>query len=281
MRQQALEGLAAERLAGLHVVVVGAGAIGNEVVKNLALMGVGRIDVCDFDRVELHNLTRSIFLREADVGRSKAAAVAERAAEVDPNVRVRAVEGDAWRTLTLSALAQLRRAGRGGRQPRSADEALAARAPGRRGPRQCRHRRSLRHGGDLSPRRERRPAPATSVTCRRAPIARSPNATRAGGCAARCSPRPRCPPPRSPRASPVPSRCRPCCAWATRPARVASWSTRVPGPRRCRRSPATRPARAAASSCPGRDGWRPADDWQRALAIARAARERASGSPTR
>jgi molybdopterin/thiamine biosynthesis adenylyltransferase len=106
VRQQALEGLAAERLAGLHVVVVGAGAIGNEVVKNLALMGVGRIDVCDFDRVELHNLTRSIFLREADVGRSKAAAVAERAAEVDPNVRIRAVEGDAWHTLTLSALAQ-------------------------------------------------------------------------------------------------------------------------------------------------------------------------------
>ncbi len=106
VRQQALEGLAAERLAGLHVVVVGAGAIGNEVVKNLALMGVGRIDVCDFDNVELHNLTRSIFLREADVGGPRP--------RPWPNALRRSIRtsasapivGDAWRTLTLSALAQ-------------------------------------------------------------------------------------------------------------------------------------------------------------------------------
>lgn len=105
VRQQAVEGLDAARLAALHVVVVGAGAVGNEVVKNLALMGVGRIDVHDFDRVEVHNLTRSIFLREADVGTPKARAVAMRAAEVDPNVAVRAIEGDAWRTLRLATLA--------------------------------------------------------------------------------------------------------------------------------------------------------------------------------
>ena len=35
-------------------------------------MGVGAIDVHDFDRVEIHNLTRSVFLRESDVGASKA-----------------------------------------------------------------------------------------------------------------------------------------------------------------------------------------------------------------
>jgi molybdopterin/thiamine biosynthesis adenylyltransferase len=106
LRQQAVEGLDAERLARMHVVVVGAGAVGNEVVKNLALMGVGRIDVHDFDVVEVHNLTRSIFLREADVGTPKATAVAARAADVDPNVSVRPVEGDAWRTLTLAGLAR-------------------------------------------------------------------------------------------------------------------------------------------------------------------------------
>ncbi|MDH4182555.1 MAG: ThiF family adenylyltransferase [Betaproteobacteria bacterium] len=104
LRQQAIEGLGVERLARMRVVVAGAGAVGNEVVKNLALTGVGRLDVHDFDRVELHNLTRSVFLRESDVGRPKAAAVAARAAEVDPNVRIRAIEGDAWRTLTLAGL---------------------------------------------------------------------------------------------------------------------------------------------------------------------------------
>jgi molybdopterin-synthase adenylyltransferase len=84
--------------------VIGAGAIGNEVVKNLVLLGVGEIDVYDFDQVELHNLTRSIFLREIDVGRSKAQALVERAATVDPNVSLRAIEGDFWQTLRFAHL---------------------------------------------------------------------------------------------------------------------------------------------------------------------------------
>jgi molybdopterin/thiamine biosynthesis adenylyltransferase/DNA-directed RNA polymerase subunit RPC12/RpoP len=99
LRQQGVDGLAVARLSAMRVAVVGAGAVGNEVVKNLALMGVGAIDVHDFDDVEVHNLTRSVFLRESDVGTSKARAVVARAADVDPSVRLRAIEGDAWRTL--------------------------------------------------------------------------------------------------------------------------------------------------------------------------------------
>ena len=104
LRQQGIEGLAVERLQSMHVSVVGAGAVGNEVVKNLVLMGVGAIDVHDFDRVEIHNLTRSVFLRDGDVGERKAQAVVDRASELDPNVRLRAIEGDAWRTLRLADL---------------------------------------------------------------------------------------------------------------------------------------------------------------------------------
>lgn len=105
LRLAAVEGFDRARLAAMRVAVVGAGAVGNEVVKNLALLGIGAIDVHDFDRVELHNLTRSIFLREADVGSGKATALAARAAEVDPNVRITPIEGDAWRTLRLADLA--------------------------------------------------------------------------------------------------------------------------------------------------------------------------------
>jgi molybdopterin/thiamine biosynthesis adenylyltransferase len=106
LRQHGVEGLHVDRLQALHVSVIGAGAVGNEVVKNLVLMGVGAVDVHDFDRVEIHNLTRSVFLRESDVGASKAAALVSRAAEVDPDVRLRAIEGDLWRTLTLGELAR-------------------------------------------------------------------------------------------------------------------------------------------------------------------------------
>lgn len=47
-----------QRLARARVLVVGAGALGNEVLKNLALLGVGRIYIVDFDQVEMSNLSR-------------------------------------------------------------------------------------------------------------------------------------------------------------------------------------------------------------------------------
>lgn len=103
-RHALIDWFSQERIAQTKVAVIGAGAVGNEVIKNLALLGVGQMDVFDFDRIEAHNLTRSVFFREADVGRSKAAVVSERARELDPNVAVRAFEGDFWDALSLHAL---------------------------------------------------------------------------------------------------------------------------------------------------------------------------------
>jgi molybdopterin/thiamine biosynthesis adenylyltransferase len=105
LRHSLIDWFSQEDVRAARIAVIGAGAVGNEVVKNLTLLGVGAIDVYDFDQVEIHNLTRSIFLRESDVGAAKAAAVVARAREVDPGVALRAVEGDFWRTLRLSHLA--------------------------------------------------------------------------------------------------------------------------------------------------------------------------------
>ena len=66
------------------MLVVGAGALGNEIIKNLALLGVGRVFVADRDRIERSNLSRSVLFREADCGRSKAEVAAERARELFP-----------------------------------------------------------------------------------------------------------------------------------------------------------------------------------------------------
>jgi molybdopterin-synthase adenylyltransferase len=103
-RHDLIDWFSQERVAAARIAVIGAGAVGNEVVKNLALLGVGEIDVYDFDVVERHNLTRSVLLREADVGRGKAEAVAERARELDPHVIVRSIAGDFWDTLSLRRL---------------------------------------------------------------------------------------------------------------------------------------------------------------------------------
>lgn len=79
-----------ERLKNATVMVVGAGAIGNELIKNLALLGIGRILIFDMDGIENTNLTRSVLYRAKDVGRYKAEVAAERAMEINPDVKAKA-----------------------------------------------------------------------------------------------------------------------------------------------------------------------------------------------
>ncbi|MEW6617784.1 MAG: ThiF family adenylyltransferase [bacterium] len=72
----------------------GVGAIGNEVAKNLALIGCGKILLVDKEIIELSNLTRSIMFRQRDIGRSKVEVVAEQIKEVNPDVKVATFHGN-------------------------------------------------------------------------------------------------------------------------------------------------------------------------------------------
>lgn len=85
-----------EKVKNAKVLVAGAGALGNEVVKNLALFGIGHIYVCDFDRIEISNLTRSILFREEDAINHayKAEVVAKRAMEINPQIKVTPIVGN-------------------------------------------------------------------------------------------------------------------------------------------------------------------------------------------
>lgn len=74
--------------------MAGAGALGNEVLKNLALLGVGRIVVIDFEQIELPNLARSVLFQQQDIGRSKAATAARALEKLNPDVHITAIEGD-------------------------------------------------------------------------------------------------------------------------------------------------------------------------------------------
>ncbi len=77
-----------ERTRSARVLVVGAGALGNEVVKNLVLSGVRRITLVDMDRVVPSNLNRCVFFsaEDAERGRMKVEAVADGARALDPSV---------------------------------------------------------------------------------------------------------------------------------------------------------------------------------------------------
>ncbi len=76
------------------VMVIGAGALGNEVLKNLALMGIGKVLICDFDTIEDSNLSRSVLFRTTDNGRRKVDAAATAVKELNPDVQVMAWHGD-------------------------------------------------------------------------------------------------------------------------------------------------------------------------------------------
>lgn len=90
-----------ERLLNSRVMVVGAGALGNEIVKNLALLGVGHILIVDFDRVENSNLSRSVLFRPEDEGKPKADVIAHAAVEMNPDVRAIALDADVMHDVGL------------------------------------------------------------------------------------------------------------------------------------------------------------------------------------
>jgi len=83
-----------ERLGRARIVVVGAGALGNEILKNLALLGAGRLFLVDLDRIEPSNLSRSVLFREGDSGRSKAEVAARSVRDIYPGMRIQWLEGN-------------------------------------------------------------------------------------------------------------------------------------------------------------------------------------------
>src|ERR1043165_5920685 len=76
-----------KKLSAARVLVIGAGALGNEIVKNLSLLGVGHLLIADMDRIENSNLSRSILYREADNGKAKSAIAARSARDIYPDIK--------------------------------------------------------------------------------------------------------------------------------------------------------------------------------------------------
>jgi molybdopterin/thiamine biosynthesis adenylyltransferase len=85
-RQELITWWDQSKLSNSKVLVVGAGAIGNEVVKNLAMVGVGFISIVDMDSIENSNLARCVFFREEHNGMDKATVLAEQAMALNPEI---------------------------------------------------------------------------------------------------------------------------------------------------------------------------------------------------
>jgi len=76
--------------------LVGAGAIGCEMLKNWALMGVGcdggEVTITDMDRIEKSNLSRQLLFRAKDIGSAKAGTAAKASLELNAQMHVTAHE---------------------------------------------------------------------------------------------------------------------------------------------------------------------------------------------
>ncbi len=89
-----ISGWDSDKISSSKVMVVGAGALGNEVLKNLALLNVGHILIVDFDTIEYTNLCRSVLFRESDLGEKKCEIAAQSVRSINPNVKTQAINGD-------------------------------------------------------------------------------------------------------------------------------------------------------------------------------------------
>jgi adenylyltransferase/sulfurtransferase len=81
-----------QKLHAAHVLVIGAGGLGSPISLYLVASGVGRITLCDHDKVDLTNLQRQIVHTTDSVGTAKVASAQATLARINPEVRVEALQ---------------------------------------------------------------------------------------------------------------------------------------------------------------------------------------------
>ncbi|XP_034831088.1 SUMO-activating enzyme subunit 2 [Maniola hyperantus] len=77
-----------EAIANSKILVVGAGGIGCEILKNLVLTGFPYIEIIDLDTIDVSNLNRQFLFHKEHVGKSKAQVAKDSALSFNPNVNI-------------------------------------------------------------------------------------------------------------------------------------------------------------------------------------------------
>lgn len=101
LRHSLIDWFDQKMILAARVIVVGVGATGNEVLKNLCLLGIGHIHIVDYDRIEPHNLTKAILFTETDIGRHKAEVAAGSCRRIEQSTDVTYSVEDFWKSLSI------------------------------------------------------------------------------------------------------------------------------------------------------------------------------------
>jgi molybdopterin-synthase adenylyltransferase len=79
-----------EKLQASSVLIVGLGGLGSPIAQYLVAAGVGRIGLCEFDQLEIHNLQRQTLYTTPDIGRAKLEVALLHLAAVNPSIKLEA-----------------------------------------------------------------------------------------------------------------------------------------------------------------------------------------------
>ena len=95
-RQKRIKGWDQAKIQNSTIMVIGAGAIGNELVKNLVLTGIGKIFLIDYDFINPSNLNRCILfsIENAKQNEYKADVIKEACANLNPNTEIISIKED-------------------------------------------------------------------------------------------------------------------------------------------------------------------------------------------
>jgi molybdopterin/thiamine biosynthesis adenylyltransferase len=74
-----------------HALLIGGGGLGSNSANILIRMGIGSIDIIDFDTIDETNLHRTTVFSEKDIGKNKALVLKEKLQSVNTKVRVKAI----------------------------------------------------------------------------------------------------------------------------------------------------------------------------------------------
>src|SRR5438445_3969070 len=90
-----------QKIGNARMLVIGAGALGNEILKNLALLGFRNVVIVDMDRIDESNLSRTILFRESDIGDFKVNAAASAYLSIAPNALLQPIVANVARECGL------------------------------------------------------------------------------------------------------------------------------------------------------------------------------------
>lgn len=82
----------AEKLRGSHVLVVGLGGVGAYAAEMIARAGVERMTIVDADSVSVSNINRQLVALHSTVGLPKAAILAARLTDINPEIQLTVIQ---------------------------------------------------------------------------------------------------------------------------------------------------------------------------------------------